>query len=127
MKPGYDQSWTALAANVSDASHERLDYACVELGSTGACYLRDRVLRGKRLFVWPRVCDRIEHVCNSNNSPRDRNRRCAEPGGVAGAVPALMVGKRDLPSHAEHGVLALAQDVCTNRGVGLHHSLLAVR
>jgi hypothetical protein len=75
---------------------ESLDHARIELPAAQALDLGHRLLHGPGGLVRTFVRERVEHIGNGDDPTADRDLLTAQPSRVAGAVPALMMGERDL-------------------------------
>ena len=71
-------------------------------------------------LVRPRMGERVEDVGDRHDAPDDRDRVAGQAGGVAAAVPLLVVGQRDLLGHLEQRERAAGEHLRADRGVGLH-------
>ena len=79
-----------------------------------------------RRLVRPVVGERVEDVGDGHDPPGDRDRLPGQAGRVAAAVPALVVGDRDLLRHPDERERAPGEHLRADRGVGLHVLVLVV-
>ena len=81
---------------------ERRDDARVELTARRSLDLRARALHRPRRLVRPVVRQGIEHVGHSDDPTDERDRLAGQPLRVAGAVPALVVRRRNHGRRLQH-------------------------
>ena len=80
-----------------------------------------------RVLVGTPVRERVEDVGDSDDAAGQRDRRGREPVRIAAAVPALVVGERDLLGHHQQLVGAAREDPRADRRVQLHRRELLGR
>ena len=91
------------AAPGSDRSNERLDAEWIELAARAFVQFAHCRLLVDALPVGPFLAHRQVRVGDRNDAGRQRNVDTREPGGVAGAVPALVMRADDLGDPGLHG------------------------
>ena len=91
----------------------------VELGTAAAPDLGDGMLDRERRLVGPSVGHGVERVGDRDDPSRDRDRLATQAGGIAAAVPALVVGERDLGRDLQNRKATFTENAPADHGVGL--------
>src|SRR5689334_14827099 len=85
-----------------------------------AADFRGSLVRLPRIGIRARMGERVEVVSHDDNAPADRDLRLDLSIRIAGAVPALVVGQRDLLCQLEDRPRGARQDLRSDHRVALH-------
>ena len=100
---------------------EEREQCRVELRARPLGHEFERALEAEGRLVDAAGHQRIEHVGQADDAPLDRDRVAGQAVRIAAAVPALVVGQRDLRTEPKHRARGMRQQVVPVTGVFLHH------